>query len=98
MRFFEADEQTYEAVRAQLDAAAGYPLADGSTLTSIEPAASAPRDSSGLVLFIVSADAWHDAYAIFHEISENDYMQKVIPHSDGFFMPPAPPVEAELLQ
>ena len=83
MRFFEADEQTYEAVRAQLDNAAGYPLPDGSTLTSIEPAASAPRTATGLVLFVISAESWDPAYAVFKEISESEYAQK-----QGLSLPP----------
>ena len=78
IRFFETDEQTYETVRLQLDLESGYPLEDGSTLTSIEPANSAPRTSTGLILFSTSEDSWNEAYAIFHEISEIDYSQKII--------------------
>jgi len=77
MRFFEIDEQTYETVRLQLDLEAGYPLEDGSTLTSIEPANSAPRTSTGLILFLISEDSWNEAYTIFNEISEIDYSQKL---------------------
>jgi hypothetical protein len=74
--FFEADTQTYEAVRRQLDEAAGYPLADGSTLTSMEPAESAPRSADGLVLFALGSEMWNPAYAAFRQISQDEYIQK----------------------
>lgn len=51
-RFFRSDESTYEAVRSALDQAWG--LAENGT-TCIEPADSAPRDSSGMILLGVHA-------------------------------------------
>jgi len=46
--YCRADADTYEAVRAAIDAACGWPDAD--TATSIEPAGTAPRDAQGRVL------------------------------------------------
>lgn len=51
-RFFKSEEATYEAVRSSLDEAWG--LAETGT-TCIEPAVSAPRDRSGMVLLGVHA-------------------------------------------
>jgi hypothetical protein len=51
MIFCRADADTYEAVRAAIDAACGWP--DDGTATSIEPAATAPRDAAGRVLLAV---------------------------------------------
>jgi hypothetical protein len=51
-RFFATDAATYEAVRLTLDAAWGHPKPGA--LTCIEPAATAPRDSSGIVLLGVN--------------------------------------------
>lgn len=74
MRFFRADEQTYERARAAIDAANGWP--DEGTATSIEPAATAPRDAEGRVL--LAAGAWlcgvaGDALALLDEIAESEY-------------------------
>jgi hypothetical protein len=57
MRYFRANETVYEQARAALDAAWGHPSADGETLTCIEPAATAPRDASGMIVIAV-----HDAF------------------------------------
>jgi hypothetical protein len=52
MTFFcIATPEQYELVRLQLDAALGYPNAD--TMTSVEPADSAPRDAHGRVLLAI---------------------------------------------
>lgn len=48
MKYFRADAATYEHVRAEIDAAMGWP--DEGTATSIEPAVTAPRDAEGRVL------------------------------------------------
>jgi hypothetical protein len=53
-RFFRTDEQTYEAIRSQLDAAWGHPSAV--VATCVEPAATAPRDADGLVMVAVHAE------------------------------------------
>lgn len=55
MRYFRtADAALYESIRLQLDAAWGHPTPDGKTLTCFDPAAVAPRDSSGRVLLAVN--------------------------------------------
>lgn len=54
-RFFRtADDAMYESVRLALDAAWGHPTPDGQTVTCIDPAAVAPRDSQGRILLAVS--------------------------------------------
>jgi len=53
MRFFRSTEAVYEQARATLDAAWGLPN-DTGTVTCIEPAATAPRDSQGRVLLAVA--------------------------------------------
>lgn len=60
MRYFRATESVYEQARATLDAAWGHPTADGRTITCIEPAATAPRDASGMIVLAV-----HDAFTAF---------------------------------
>lgn len=53
MRFFRSNYAVYEQVRAVLDTAWSLP-ADNGTATCIEPAATAPRDTDGLVLLAVN--------------------------------------------
>lgn len=54
MRYFRiSPDAAYEAVRLQLDAAWGHPTPDGSTVTCVDPAAVAPRDSQGRILLAV---------------------------------------------
>ena len=55
MRFFAATAAVYEQARATLDAAWGLPN-DLGTATSIEPAATAPRDARGRVLLAVAEE------------------------------------------
>jgi hypothetical protein len=53
MRYFRAvSAAVYEAIRAELDVAYGYP--SGGTLTAITPAASAPVDAAGRVYLMAS--------------------------------------------
>lgn len=55
MRYFRAaNAAVYEAVRAELDAAYGYPSADGKTVTAITPAAESPVDAAGRVYLLAS--------------------------------------------
>jgi hypothetical protein len=55
MRYFRvANAAIYEAVRAELDAAYGYPSEDGQTVTAITPAADAPVDNAGRVYLLAS--------------------------------------------
>jgi len=75
MRFFRADADTYERVRAAIDAANGWP--DAGTATAVEPAATAPRDAAGRVLLAVQpwiATAAAEQLAGLEEIAEGDYM------------------------
>jgi len=53
-RFFKTEEQTYEAIRLQLDAAWGHPNALAETC--VEPAATAPHDAAGMVVLAVMAE------------------------------------------
>jgi hypothetical protein len=55
MRYFRAGSvEVYEAVRANLDAAYGYPNDDTKTLTAICPALDAQTDASGRVYMVAS--------------------------------------------
>ena len=56
MRYFRSTAAVYESIRAQLDAAYGYPNAETKTLTSITPAADAPHDEQGRVYLAITAD------------------------------------------
>jgi len=56
MRYFRSTAAVYESIRAQLDAAYGYPNAETKTLTSITPAADAPHDEQGRVYLAIAAD------------------------------------------
>lgn len=55
-RYFRSSVAVYEAVRAQLDAAWGYPSPDGKTLTAITPASHAVTDAGGRVHLVVDAN------------------------------------------
>jgi len=55
MRYFRtATAVTYEAIRAQFDAAYGYPNPETKTLTAIPPAGEAPTDTSARVYLVAS--------------------------------------------
>lgn len=55
MRYFRAESaEVYEAVRANLDAAYGYPSEATKTVTAICPASDAPTDNTGRVYMIAS--------------------------------------------
>jgi hypothetical protein len=55
MRYFRANsDAVYEQARLTLDAAWGFPSPDGRTLTCIEPAATAPRDTQGRIVLAVN--------------------------------------------
>jgi hypothetical protein len=75
MTYYRADADTYEAVRAAIDAAMGWP--DEGTVTSIEPAATAPRDAAGRVLLAASdwlVSAAGEQLAGLEEIGEGEYL------------------------
>ena len=50
-RYFRSESQTYELVRAHLDAAWGHP--SDAAVTCIAPASAAPKDSAGRVYLAV---------------------------------------------
>jgi hypothetical protein len=88
-RFFRGDVATYEAIRADLDAAWGLPNHKG-TDTCIAPAATAPKDSQGRVLLAVHEEfaTWKPAATLLPqllasgavvEITEADYRAVVNP-------------------
>jgi len=56
MRYFRclAGEEAYEQIRSTLDAAWGHPNAETKTVTCIDPAAVAPRDTQGRVMLATS--------------------------------------------
>jgi len=55
MRYFRAQsDAVYEQARLTLDAAWGFPSPDGRTLTCIEPAATAPRDTQCRIVLAVN--------------------------------------------
>jgi hypothetical protein len=56
MRFFRclAGDEAYEQIRATLDAAWGHPNAETKTLTCIDPASVAPRDTQGRIMLATS--------------------------------------------
>ncbi len=53
MRFFRATADSYEAMRAALDAAYGYPNKETLTQTAIPPASELPSDANGRVYLAV---------------------------------------------
>lgn len=55
MRYFRSTDAVYESVRAQLDAAWGYPNAETKTQTAIPPADECPHDDQGRVYLAISA-------------------------------------------
>lgn len=56
MRYFRSSPEVYEAFRASLDAAYGYPNPLTLTETAIPPAAEAPTDKAGLVYIAVTEE------------------------------------------
>lgn len=56
MRYFRSTSAVYEAIRAQLDAAYGYPNAETKTERALPLAADLPTDAQGRVYLAVSAE------------------------------------------
>lgn len=56
MRHFRSTPEVYESIRAQLDAAWGYPNEATKTLTAIPPVGHLPTDDAGRVYLSVSAE------------------------------------------
>lgn len=55
LRYFRSQPETLDAIRAQLDAAWGFPNADTKTTTSLDPSSVCPRDQDGRVYVVLSA-------------------------------------------
>jgi len=68
-RFFRAGVATYEAIRADLDAAWGLPN-DKGTATCIAPSATAPKDSQGRVMLAVNDEfaTWEPAATMLPQL------------------------------
>jgi hypothetical protein len=89
MRFFlTADDAVYEQARLTLDAAWGHPTPDGTTITCIDPAAVAPRNSQGRIVLAVDDEFCTYSVAAellpqllasgaVEEITEADYMARL---------------------
>jgi hypothetical protein len=75
MRYYRGDADTYERVRAAIDAANGWP--DAGTRTAIEPAVTAPRDEAGTVLLALQpwiASSASEQLAGLIEITASEYV------------------------
>lgn len=93
-RYFRASVETYEAIRAQLDAAWGYPTPAG-TQTCYPPASEAAKDSQGRAYLGVLSE-WCDYEAVaavlpsliaagaVEEISESEYLAVAAPPSEPY--------------
>ena len=56
LRYFRTTPKTLDYIRETLDAAWGFPNAETKTVTSLEPAATSPRDAQGRVYAVISAE------------------------------------------
>jgi hypothetical protein len=71
-RFFRASAETYEAIRAAMDSASGFP--NSSAETWFAPAAEAPHDAEDRCLIAaIPPIASHFAVAGAEEITAEDY-------------------------
>jgi hypothetical protein len=80
MRFFRtANEQLYETVRLQLDAAWGHPTPDGKTLTCFDPAIVAPRDNAGRLLLAVNDEfaTWEPAATMLPQLLASGVVEEI---------------------
>ena len=90
MRYFRclAGDEAYEQIRATLDAAWGHPDAETKTLTCIDQASVAPRDTQGRIMLATSeAFCEYEASAqmlaavlasgAIEEIDEATYLQEL---------------------
>lgn len=77
-RFFRGAVATYEAIRADLDAAWGLPN-DKGTATCISPAASAPKDSQGRVLLAVNDEfaTWQPAATMLPQLLASGAVEEI---------------------
>ena len=77
-RFFRTSPEAYEAIRAAMDSASGFPNASASTWFA--PASEAPRDAEGRCLIAaIPPIASHFAVAGAEEITAEDYAAALLP-------------------
>jgi hypothetical protein len=83
-----SDENLYESVRQQLDAAWGHPTPDGRTVTCVSPSSIVVRDSQNRIMLAIQEEfiAYEPAAtmlpsliaaSVVEQISEADYMTAV---------------------
>jgi hypothetical protein len=80
MRFLRtADAALYESIRLQLDAAWGHPTPDGRTVTCFDPAAVAPRDTSGRLLLAVNEEftTWEPAATLLPQLLASGAVEEI---------------------
>lgn len=77
-RFFRGAVTTYEAIRADLDAAWGLPN-DKGTATCIAPAATAPKDSQGRVMLAVNDEfaTWEPAATLLPQLLASGVIEEI---------------------
>jgi hypothetical protein len=77
-RFFRSDEATYEAIRADLDAAWGLPN-DKGTATCIASAGTAPQDSQGRVMLAVNDEfaTWEPAATLLPQLLASGVVEEI---------------------
>jgi hypothetical protein len=80
MRFLRtADAALYESIRLQLDAAWGHPTPDRRTVTCFDPAAVAPRDTSGRLLLAVNEEftTWEPAATLLPQLLASGAVEEI---------------------
>lgn len=80
MRFLRtAEAALYESIRLQLDAAWGHPTLDGRTVTCFDPAAVAPRDTSGRLLLAVNEEftTWEPAATLLPQLLASGAVEEI---------------------
>jgi len=90
--FRTSDASLYESIRLQLDAAWGHPTPDGVTLTCIDPADVAPRDSAGRILLAVQDEflTYEPAATILPQLLANGVVEQISEATFvGSVVPPA---------
>lgn len=92
MKYFRVpSDSAYEAIRLQLDAAWGHPTPDGLTVTCVDPAAIAPRDSQGRILLAVRPEftAFDAVAAILPQLLASGVVEEI---DASEYQPVAPPM------
>lgn len=94
MRYFRSTPAVYEGIRAQLDAAYGYPNAETKTLTAIQPSSQLPTDQQGRVYLVIDA-AYCDYIlpsAMLPELISSGAVEEITAQQYRAIFPPSPPV------